>query len=173
MDIGEKIKALRKSNSKSQEELALDIGVSRQTVNKWETNKAQPSTENLLLICSIFEVSADYFLDSEKVESEGTKVATNVSTPKNNKSIILAICAVVDAILFVISTTLTISFGFVAFSASYGDDPVKTDGIDKSEFFLMLVITAILVAIEVLILVCISKNRQLKTKADKIRTESD
>ena len=44
--IGEKIKSLRKAKGKSQEDLALDIGVSRQTINKWETNKVHKINNN-------------------------------------------------------------------------------------------------------------------------------
>ena len=167
MDIGEKIKALRKSNNKSQEELALDIGVSRQTVNKWETNKAQPSTENLLLICSIFEVSADYFLDSEKIESEETKDETNISTWKNKrKRTLLIIGAVVCAILFLISALWTIIFGFVAFTTNVGYVPVGTDDVDVSEFCVMLVLSIVLLVFETLILLTIFRNRQNTTRVE-------
>lgn len=167
MDIGEKIKTLRKLNNKSQEELALDIGVSRQTVNKWETNKSQPSTENLLLICSIFEVSADYFLDSETVENEDTKVATNISTPTNNrKRIVLTICAVVDAILFVLSATCTVLRGLAGFSNNTGYIVVGTEAVGISNFVFSIIFTVILLVVEVLIMIYLSKNRQRITSVD-------
>ncbi len=40
--IGEKIRKLRKSKNVPQEELAFELGVSRQTVHKWENNDMQP-----------------------------------------------------------------------------------------------------------------------------------
>lgn len=57
MSLGEKIKACRKDKNLSQENLAEKVGVSRQAVTKWESNKSSPSTENLILIGQILDVS--------------------------------------------------------------------------------------------------------------------
>ena len=47
MNVGEKIKALRQQNGLSQEGLANKLGVSRQAITKWETNRGVPDIENL------------------------------------------------------------------------------------------------------------------------------
>lgn len=57
MDIGTKLRALRRSHGLSQEALAAQLGVSRQAVTKWETGTAAPSTANLLAICEAFQIS--------------------------------------------------------------------------------------------------------------------
>ncbi len=49
--IGDKIYNLRKQKNISQDELAEYIGVTRQTVSKWEANRSQPKLENLRQIC--------------------------------------------------------------------------------------------------------------------------
>ena len=49
LTIGEKIKDLRKKNKCSQEELAISMNLTRQTISKWESNSAQPSFENIRL----------------------------------------------------------------------------------------------------------------------------
>lgn len=46
MSIGEKIKQARISKNMSQEELAAVVGVSRQAISKWESDKAVPSGAN-------------------------------------------------------------------------------------------------------------------------------
>ncbi len=167
MNIGEKIKTLRKSNNKSQEELAFDIGVSRQTINKWETNKVQPNAENLVSLCSIFEVSADYFLESELANND-QKVITSTPVPKsgvNRKGLI--ICSIIDAIFLLIGALWTVIFGFVTFNTNIGEDVVGTDSIGISNFVVMLLLTVLFLIIEVLLLIFIFKNRQKTTKVDK------
>ena len=57
MTLGEKIKYYRKSQNLSQENLAEKVGVSRQAVTKWESNKSSPSTENLIIIGEVLDVS--------------------------------------------------------------------------------------------------------------------
>lgn len=62
MSIGERIYKLRDERRLSQDELADRIGVSRQTISNWETDKVRPDTDKLLTLCKEFDVSADYLL---------------------------------------------------------------------------------------------------------------
>ena len=48
MTLGDKISKLRKDNHYTQEQLAGILGVSRQSVSKWESNLAYPETDKLL-----------------------------------------------------------------------------------------------------------------------------
>ena len=57
MTIGEKIRTLRKARHFSQEQVAELLGVSRQTVSKWETNEAYPNPDNLKGLAEIFQVA--------------------------------------------------------------------------------------------------------------------
>ena len=54
MKFGENLYALRKSTKMSQESLAEKVGVSRQSVSKWENGEAYPEMDNILKICKIF-----------------------------------------------------------------------------------------------------------------------
>ena len=62
MDIGLRIKKYREQQHTSQEELALKIFVSRQTISNWETNKSCPDIKSLIALSNIFNVSIDDFL---------------------------------------------------------------------------------------------------------------
>lgn len=167
MDIGEKIKILRKSKNKSQEALAFDIGVSRQTINKWETNKAQPNTENIVLLCSIFEVSADYFLESLSVDNEGKDIAVPVATTKNNVKLkVLIICSVLCGLFLLICGLFTIAFGSVVFSTNKGAEVIGTDSVGISEFIIVLVLTILSLVTEALLLMFIFKIQKKTTKGD-------
>ena len=55
MKFGENLKLIRKSKNISQEELADRLGVSRQSVSKWETGENYPSMFNILCLCDIFK----------------------------------------------------------------------------------------------------------------------
>ena len=62
MQLGEKIKQLRKERGYSQEKLAELLGVSRQAVTKWENDTGIPDIENLITLSKVFEISVDELL---------------------------------------------------------------------------------------------------------------
>ena len=55
MKFGENLKQIRKSKNISQEDLAERLGVSRQSVSKWETGENYPSMYNIMCLCDIFK----------------------------------------------------------------------------------------------------------------------
>ena len=69
MILAEKIMTLRKKNGWSQEELAGKLGVSRQSVSKWESGMSIPDLDKILMMSEIFEVSTDFLLKDE-IEQE-------------------------------------------------------------------------------------------------------
>lgn len=73
MNIGKKIKRVRKIAGMSQEELADKLNVSRQTVSKWETDVTAPDLESALCICELFQLSMDDFLKGDKKIDYDTK----------------------------------------------------------------------------------------------------
>lgn len=62
MILADKIIALRRKQGWSQEELAEQMGVSRQSVSKWESGASVPDLDKVLKLSSIFGVSTDYLL---------------------------------------------------------------------------------------------------------------
>lgn len=65
MDVGTKIKKYREKEKISQDELALKVFVSRQTISNWETNKSYPDIKSLTLLSNIFHVSLDDFIKGD------------------------------------------------------------------------------------------------------------
>ena len=65
MTFGEKIQKLRKEAGLSQEELACQLGVSRQAVSKWERDSGYPETEKIVHMSRLFNVTLDYLLNEE------------------------------------------------------------------------------------------------------------
>ena len=62
MNIGTKIRDLRKQAHLSQTELGKKVSVSQQTVTAWENNKAEPSSSAVAQLADIFNVTTDYLL---------------------------------------------------------------------------------------------------------------
>lgn len=63
MQLNEKITELRKNHGLSQEALADLVGVTRQSVSKWETGLSKPSTKCMQELCYIFHISIEELVD--------------------------------------------------------------------------------------------------------------
>ena len=70
--FSENLKKIRKDNNLSQEQLADELGVSRQAISKWESGAAYPEMYKIIAICDKFNVNIDDLLhkDIKKVKGE-------------------------------------------------------------------------------------------------------
>lgn len=73
MDISEKILQLRKASNMTQEQLAEKMGVSRQSVSKWEGGQAVPELDKLLELGRIFNVTTDYLIKPSELDELSIK----------------------------------------------------------------------------------------------------
>ena len=142
--FGEKIKELRKSKNVSQEELAFDLKVSRQTINKWEANTVQPNMESITALCKYFGVKYDHFFGDGPVTEETAATADNDSGEaqvkgKDKRFIICLSLLLVCSVLFIVFAVLSFSFGMLAFSPNVGVDIVDDFDNTKTIFALTLV----------------------------------
>ncbi|MBR1702832.1 MAG: helix-turn-helix transcriptional regulator [Lachnospiraceae bacterium] len=97
MNVADRIQNLRKTKGISQEELADKIGVSRQTVSKWESEQSAPDMDKIILLSDYFEVTTDYLL-------KGIEAKENVVDQP-------------DARIFSLAGTM---FGFIGITVSIG-----------------------------------------------------
>ena len=67
--LSERIKTLRKKKGMSQEELALEVHVVRQTISKWENALSVPDADELIHLAKVLEVSVNTLLGLEEKES--------------------------------------------------------------------------------------------------------
>lgn len=70
MILADKIVTLRKRAGWSQEELAAQLGVSRQSVSKWEGTQSVPDMQKVVQMSRLFGVTTDYLLKEELGEPE-------------------------------------------------------------------------------------------------------
>lgn len=88
MTIAERIQNLRKARGISQEDLAEQIGVSRQAVSKWESEQSLPDIDKIIAVSEFFGVSTDYLLKGvenvtkQEIKAEGT---VELKTEQNKK----------------------------------------------------------------------------------------
>lgn len=73
MIFADKLIKLRRQRGWSQEELAEKMGVTRQSVSKWESMQSLPDLDRILQLSKLFEVSTDYLLKDE-IETEDTEI---------------------------------------------------------------------------------------------------
>ena len=83
MTLGERIQNMRKEMGLSQEELAERIGVSRQSVSKWENDAALPDTDKVLQLSRLFGVSADALLTGSSAALQSAEEPHSDSPAEN------------------------------------------------------------------------------------------
>ena len=71
MILADKIIELRKKSGWSQEELADRLGVSRQSISKWEGAQSIPDLNRIIAMSQLFGVSTDYLLKDDASETAG------------------------------------------------------------------------------------------------------
>ena len=80
MRLSEKIMDLRKRSGWSQEELADRLGISRQSVSKWETGESTPDIDKIIRMSELWNVSTDYLLkEEEALEQKSSQRRRQVS----------------------------------------------------------------------------------------------
>lgn len=84
MTLGERLYELRNKNNLSQEELAEVLDVSRQSISKWENDKAYPEMTRLLFMSDYFDVSLDYLMRGIKKENNEEKVTADDADKNSN-----------------------------------------------------------------------------------------
>ena len=82
MSFGKNINKLRKKAGYSQEELGDKIGVTRQTISKWELEQTSPSLSDINKIAQVFSVKIDDLIKDEKDNNSNTEETV---LKKNNK----------------------------------------------------------------------------------------
>lgn len=85
MTVGERLQAYRKQNNLSQEDLAKQLLLTRQTISLWETDQTMPTVENLMRLKDIFGVSIDDILTDNSSENQDTPTPHETYTFKYTK----------------------------------------------------------------------------------------
>ena len=128
MTLGEKIVKQRKELNYTQEQLADILGVSRQSISKWESDIAYPETDKLLELGKLFNCSMDYLLREEVTEKSGVQtsdftekveaISRKVMTDKNKdkaKKILKIIGIILGVVLAIDIISMIAYLGIIGF----------------------------------------------------------
>ena len=74
MSLGDKLLDLRKKAGLSQEDVADKLGVSRQTVSKWEMDQTIPELIKVKLLSQLYNVSYDYLINESNLSGDITSI---------------------------------------------------------------------------------------------------
>lgn len=190
--IGKRISRLRKKAGVSQENLGFEIGVSRQTVSKWELDMVTPTAENINRLCDFFNVSADYFFNGEDdtqiyplalVQAEhaeetaitivSTEFAVNTGvciidvpeefkSAKKPNSVLWIVATIISAFFGIMGLICGSIFVYLHFELSDGDDFVRTYDFDI--IGIVIISLALLFIISVVVLLVYRFKIKNKTK---------
>ena len=114
--LGKKIQLLRKGRGLSQEQLAIQLTVSRQAISKWELGEAMPDTENIIQLSKVFGVSTDYLLnDDYNCDMDIPVVRETYKKLQKSKKrmIIFAIIHYITAITFILTAIIGKAYYYV------------------------------------------------------------
>ena len=101
MTINERLYNLRKEKGLSQEQLANELNVSRQTVSKWETGESTPDFDKIIPLCEFYGITSDELLSGKKDIVEAKKEQVHNNFARNIAiSVGLYICSLIAIILF-------------------------------------------------------------------------
>ena len=87
MILADKIVSLRKKAGWSQEDLAEKLGVTRQSVSKWEGTQSVPDMDKVVMMSRLFGVSTDFLLKDELEEEAPCAAAQDDDTPLRRVSL--------------------------------------------------------------------------------------
>lgn len=76
------LKHYRLQKGLSQAEVADHIGVSRQAISNWESKRAYPELDNIILLCKLYGITTDELLGNDTKEKIDEKDTTSISPPK-------------------------------------------------------------------------------------------
>jgi DNA-binding XRE family transcriptional regulator len=145
MILSEKIYRLRRERHISQEELAVQMNVSRQAVSKWESGQAIPDTNNIILLSQILNVSIDYLL------REDAPVSVQLAQPQRKRSRWLLVGAIMCTAGFFGGVICSASILLNSLAAS-GDAETGTISFHINGYFMAAFLSSFVLAIGAIIL---------------------
>ena len=103
MEIEKRLKDARVKAGLTQEQVAQEVMVSRQTISNWENGKSLPDILSIMKLSDLYQISLDELLKGDTKMKE--KIEKDVNVAKANKRLVLttAIILFVVAIIYLIS----------------------------------------------------------------------
>lgn len=150
MSLGERLLEFRKAKQLSQEEVADNLNVTRQTVSKWETDQSTPDFDKIVPLCELYNVSSEELLTGKSIvnnDNEKNSIDEDAIINKKAKGIGLGVL-----LYFVALAWIMISFPVMMIN------PIVSAAV-------FLLICG--VATYIIVYTCIVYKKKTETKVDK------
>ncbi|MBR6072326.1 MAG: helix-turn-helix domain-containing protein [Acholeplasmatales bacterium] len=134
IEIANRLLELRKKSGLSQDELASKLGISRQSVSKWERAEASPDTDNLICLAKIYGVSLDELLSSDQTVDEIANEKKEETKDNNSTTVTLTDDE---------GQTVKIEGGHISFVNKDGSE----EKFDKKQHIILSIIDIIILAL--------------------------
>ena len=121
MEIGARIHELRKERGLSQEQLAEKVGVSRQTISKWELGETSPDIRQAKLLSQIFGVSLNELTDNNTKEPLYQKVSNTEKLAGSALKFLKILVAFILISIAAIAVSIALSAAFWVNSPTESD----------------------------------------------------
>lgn len=107
MKFGDKLTQLRRKNGLSQEELGEKLGVTRQTVSKWELGQSKPDTDKLMEISKLLDVDFNVLADDNlTIVEEKTSVSNSSDEVRPRKWLLILLIIIAIIIVIVLANKI-------------------------------------------------------------------
>lgn len=131
MEIGARLKSARNANGLTQEQVAEEIGVSRQSVSNWENCRSYPDIVSVIKLSDLYSVSLDELLKEDTKMIKHLDEATNTVRVRNWISKLIEV-----GVYLLISTLVIIGFWTIM-------EPTDVMGYVLLTFYMLLPLTVL------------------------------
>lgn len=111
--IGHRLFELRKNKNITQEKLAENLSISRQSVSNWELDKSLPDMDKLMALATLYEVSLDYIVYGKQEETEAEEKKDYQANSINNSYANWYLGAIIACCVVLLIPMLTVFIGIM------------------------------------------------------------
>lgn len=165
MNFSQQIKKLRDSRGLTQEQMANELGISRQAVSNWENDRNLPDIEMLISISTTFDISLDELILGERKMNNMTEKLIK-DTNENRTAKMNMITSLLGSVLLLIGTALFVIRALLG-------DSVDKNGVLHETFFLVLLAFAFFIASFAVFGINLARNVKNAAKKPDEKTKRD
>ena len=129
MNFKDNLKRIREDRNLTQDDIAREIGISRQSVSKWENGVAEPDLETISKLCIILNCSLEDLVNGEQPTEKKKKVLTDIERAKRNNDIGMAILIV---LIFIFVGALVVFLCYYISDWVAYNRAITSEGMDSS-----------------------------------------
>lgn len=165
MNFSQQIKKLRDSRGLTQEQMANELGISRQAVSNWENDRNLPDIEMLISISTTFDISLDELILGERKMNNMTEKLIK-DTNENRTAKMNMITSLLGSVLLLIGTALFVIRALLG-------DSVDKNGVLHETFFLVPLAFAFFIASFAVFGINLARNVKIAAKKPDEKTKRD